>query len=145
MTLVQFDNHYKTIYLRKPIDQVEPLTLETFKPEGSTALYDAIGIAVTTMKDLKKPVICIVLTDGLECASEKYSARDASRLIIERRTKSGWVFAYLGSNQDAVHQGRILGIPPSGCLTYTAGQPAAALDALTDAMSRAKITQDFSL
>jgi hypothetical protein len=46
-SLIQFDTTYAIRYLGKPIKDVEPLTEETYKPGGGTALLDAIGRIIT--------------------------------------------------------------------------------------------------
>ena len=43
MTLVQFDHEYTVPYENLKMSEVQPLTRETYKPRGSTALLDALG------------------------------------------------------------------------------------------------------
>ena len=43
MSLIFFDHEYEKVYENKPIEEVENLTVDIYKPRGSTALLDAIG------------------------------------------------------------------------------------------------------
>ena len=44
-------------------------------------------------------VLVTVFTDGYENASKEYSGKAIKTLVDELKTK-GWVFAYIGANQD---------------------------------------------
>ena len=67
-----------------------------------TALYDAMGISLNALR--KKvaeddKVLVTVVTDGYENASKEYSGKAIKALVDELKAK-GWVFAYIGANQD---------------------------------------------
>jgi uncharacterized protein YegL len=101
-----------------PVENFIPLTKETYNPEGSTALYDAVGTAITSMdermKDMKeKPrVLCVILTDGEENASTDYTG-EAIRNLVKARTEEGnYTFLFLGSCKDPLTQARNIGIRP---------------------------------
>jgi hypothetical protein len=133
MTLVQFDNEIVETYTRVPISQVSPLTRETFVPRASTALLDAIG---TTLKKHDTPHTCIILTDGYENASTKFTKAHVKDLV-EMKEKSGWVFLYLGANHDAFGEAQGLGISAGRTLHYDAERTQEAFSQLTEALSRA--------
>lgn len=112
-------------------------------PRGSTALYDAIGVAVSNygqvleaMPEEKRPgvVQVVVVTDGKENASKEYTA-DAVRELVKHQTDVyNWDFVYLGANQDAVLTSAALGFAADSAMTYA---PAAAnVDALTTSIGR---------
>ena len=93
-----------------------------FKPDGMTALYDAIGTGIDYQKNIKtKNVICVILTDGHENSSKIYSASDIRKLTTEMEKEHKWVFIYLGANQDSFAVSESLGINPtySGNYAYT--------------------------
>jgi Mg-chelatase subunit ChlD len=133
MTLIQFDHEYLVSYETKPIAEVEPLSRETFKPRGSTALFDAIGKAIKTVKTATIPLV-IIFTDGHENASKEYTKAHINDLITER-TKDGWEFVYLGANQDAFAVGAGLGIAPGATMSYDANKTPQAFAALSAAVS----------
>lgn len=53
-------------------------------------------------------VLCVVVTDGYENASE-YASVEALRQAIHERESAGWTFIYLGANQDAWATGEATG------------------------------------
>ena len=102
VSLVTFNDDVKTIYECVPVDEVKELTAETYQPACCTALYDAMGISLNALR--KKvaeddKVLVTVVTDGYENASKEYSGKAIKALVDELKIK-GWVFAYIGANQD---------------------------------------------
>lgn len=108
MSLYQFDHEILTMYENVPIEDVTPLVRETFQPRGSTALLDAMGHVLKL--DLPRETTVIILTDGDENASTKYTSEHIKDLVESRQTRDNWSFVYLGANQDVVLTARKLGI-----------------------------------
>jgi hypothetical protein len=111
LTLVQFDDAYEVPVAARPLQEVEQLTAATYVPRGSTALLDAIGRTIKETDERlnglpanEKPgkVICAIFTDGLENASQHYTAKHISDLIRLYREDKGWEFIFLAANQDAI-------------------------------------------
>jgi hypothetical protein len=119
MTLVQFDHEYQIDYTARPINEVKDLINgETFRPNGTTALFDAVG---KTINDLNTTddVVFVIITDGHENASRTYNQQQVFGLIEEKK-KMGWNFLFLGANQDAIKAGSSLGISSSNSVNYNA-------------------------
>jgi len=75
VTFVEFDNVYDVLHDGVSVEDVPEYTLV---PRGMTALYDAVGTAITTVgerlaktpeKDRPSLVSVVISTDGLENAS----------------------------------------------------------------------------
>jgi hypothetical protein len=107
MTLCLFDHEFNTVYDKVPIDQVNPLTRDTYVPRGGTALHDAMGQVLKM--NMSDDVMVIILTDGEENSSSKYTAAHVKDLVDTKP----WKFVYLGANQDAVLTAQGLGIQTS--------------------------------
>ncbi len=102
VSLVTFNDDVKTVYECVPVEEVNELTPETYRPDCCTALYDAMGLSLNALR--KKvaeddKVLVTVVTDGYENASREYSGKAIKALVDELKAK-GWVFAYIGANQD---------------------------------------------
>jgi Mg-chelatase subunit ChlD len=119
LTLVLFDDRYEIPVDSTPIEDVLPLTEETFVPRGMTAMNDAIGKALNTLisKNPKNTIVCVI-TDGMENASREYTAKSVRELIDDCSKERNWEFVYLAANQDAFAEGSIRGFVNN--INYTA-------------------------
>lgn len=94
------------------IDKVKDLCPQEYNPRTGTPLYDAIGIAANHLRQQvsdQDSVLVTVITDGYENASKEYNAHTISQLVEELKGK-GWLFTYIGANQDAISVARTLNI-----------------------------------
>ena len=103
VTLIAFDsNHYNQIYHNVPADNAADITKEQYRPDGCTPLYDAMGRSINDLRRsvAKDDVVLVtVITDGYENASREYNGK-AIKSLVEEMRKAGWVFTYIGANQD---------------------------------------------
>ena len=103
VTLVTFNSDsVKTVYDNVEAEKVEELTDRQYQPACATPLYDAMGNALNGLR--KKvadddAVLVTVITDGYENASCEYDGK-AIKGLVESLKKKGWVFTYIGANQD---------------------------------------------
>lgn len=133
LTLIQFDHEYKVTCERTKIEDVKPLTRETYKPRGSTALLDTIGRLIKEWNGSSNPSV-VILTDGQENASRQFTKAHIKDLI-EQKTKEGWTFAYLGANQDAFAEAGSIGISPICTMNYDGHRTPEAFTRLSAALS----------
>ena len=127
LTTIRFDDIIEIIGENVPIDKVPLATDETFKEGGSTALNDAIGKGIQIInkiyeKNMSSNKFCnyliMIMTDGYENCSTKYTSEDIRQKIEECR-KNDIGVNYIATNQNAEHTGStIFGINKSNCLTF---------------------------
>lgn len=126
-SLLQFDDQFDSLYSGKPIKDVPKLTLESFQPRGSTALLDAIGMTIentgkrlAALPEAERPgkVIVVILTDGGENASTKYTREQIFKMISHQRDTYKWDFVFVGANQDAIQTGASIGISSGKSMSY---------------------------
>lgn len=92
----------RTVMNRQAVDSDKKLKWTDYQPDDCTPLFDAMG---RSLNDLKKHVnsadvvLVTIITDGYENASKEYCGRDIKNLVAELKAR-GWVFAYIGTNQD---------------------------------------------
>jgi len=115
-TLTAFSNQPRTRFAVIPGAEVRPLG-DDYSPHGMTALYDAVGRSIvktqayleTLGDDRPSDVIMVILTDGFENASQRWTARRVFDLITEAED-DGWQFVFLGANQDSWEVSQRMGI-----------------------------------
>ena len=110
ISLYLFDDYLDTIYQNKEIDTVPELDETVYFTRGSTALLDAIGKVIKSIKKGEDPIYVFIYTDGEENSSITYTPEHIKDLI-EQKEKDGWNFVFMAANQDAVLTAQKLGIP----------------------------------
>jgi hypothetical protein len=133
VSLTLFDNEITPLYTKKALE-ADLLTTETFVPRGSTSLLDAIGHVIKSVPSGEVPTI-VILTDGFENTSKKYTKLHINDLITEKKNL-GWNFVFLAANQDAIQSAGELGIPEGSALTYDNGSVASAFKSASNAIER---------
>ena len=144
LTLVQFNQQIEVTLDAQPIGEARPLDGRRYRPNGCTALLDAIGNSIDRTgarlrkmaeRDRPSKVVVVILTDGLENASRAYSREQVFGMIRHQREKYSWEFVFLGANQDAIQEAAKFGIAADSALTYAAtGASAEAAFAATSSL-----------
>lgn len=127
VTVVLFDHEYKVLYDRVPIERVPDMTEKTYVPRGQTALLDAIGRTVSTMRNrfheecqhcrLTK-VSVVIITDGIENASREFARQQICDMLEHQQKKHDWQVLYLAANQDAITEGALLGVAAINAVNF---------------------------
>lgn len=103
VTFVSFNSDaVKTIYDKEEVFKVKELTDKDYCPACCTPLYDAMGMSVTKLRKSVADddvVLVTIITDGYENASREYNGPSIKSLVESLKAK-GWVFSYIGANQD---------------------------------------------
>jgi len=115
-SLIQFDTKYEFVHNGIPIKDVTPYQLH---PRGWTALLDAVGRAIDetgnrlqAMPEDQRPglVAFVIVTDGEENSSRIFIKEQIKQKIEHQQSVYSWKFTFLGANQDAFTEARLLGI-----------------------------------
>lgn len=108
ITTVLFSDTYSILHDRIPVKKVKKLTNKDYFVGGCTALYDALGNTINSMKqkDTDK-VLFIIITDGYENASKEYHKEDIKKLINKNKD---YEFIYIGADIDSYAAGSQIGI-----------------------------------
>lgn len=91
-------------YLNEDVANVKPINDKEYQPCCCTPLYDAIGMCCTRLeKQIGErddvAVSVTIITDGYENSSKEWNGT-AVKKLIERLKERGWLFAYIGANQN---------------------------------------------
>lgn len=139
LTLVQFDTQgIDIVHESLPIKDVPVLTEEFYQPRGGTPLLDALGQTIIrtgeTLKAIPEPdrpaqVVFVILTDGLENASNRFSKKQIAEMVSHQESVYQWNFLYLGANVDAFAEASEMGIASYAAANYAPSSVAGAMAA----------------
>ena len=127
VSTVLFCDESKVIHDRADLGEIKPLTQEEYYTCGCTALLDAIGDAIHHIGNVHKyarpedrpdKTVFVIITDGLENASRRYTYEKVRHLIGKQKEKHGWEFLFLGANIDAIETAGHIGITEDRAVTY---------------------------
>lgn len=129
VSLVTFSGNdsIKLEFFNKPLEQLKPLTLRSYKPDGGTAMYDAVGMILNKMateiegiNDKDAASLVIIFSDGAENDSKRFSRQDIAKKIQVLQNTDRWTFSYLGANQDLKQIEDDLYIPAGNIMNFAA-------------------------
>ncbi len=105
VTLAKFaTTSQKPIFEDRKATKIYPFTGKEYKPDGMTALNDAIVEMVERLDTIKlkkkDAVLLIVISDGMENQS-KTSNETVRKIISEKQEHKQWTIVYLGQRADA--------------------------------------------
>lgn len=126
-TLCTFNTDYSLLHDCAVLAGVPSLDPKSYRPNGGTALLDAMGVTMTTvgqklaaMPETDRPskVIFLIITDGEENSSTKYTLDQIQSMVAHQREKYSWEFVFMGANIDAISAGTSLSVSASNTLNY---------------------------
>ncbi len=120
-TLYTFADTVTRRYIKQPIAQAERLSLLNYVPKGWTALYDAVGDALTDARvdeDLSASYLLSIFTDGEENNSTRFQNISTLKSRIEELKATGrWTITVAGP-KGSVDLFTKMGIPLGNIATY---------------------------
>ncbi|MGN0529116.1 MAG: hypothetical protein ACI4IE_08275 [Eubacterium sp.] len=129
VTTVLFDHEYELLHDRIELNKIKPMTENDYYVRGCTALIDAIGTTISHIAgihkyarrdDVPEHTMFVIMTDGYENASHKYSSDKVKKMIEKEKKKYGWEFLFIGANIDAVETAGNFGIESDRAVNYNA-------------------------
>jgi uncharacterized membrane protein YgcG len=143
--MTTFDSQGFDIVRRGDIADVKPLADGEFAPRALTPLYDAVGHAISDLDQAEaQKRMLIIVTDGEENASKKFTAETIKSLITERQ-KSGWIVIYLAAHVDAWKQAEAVGVPKEMAMNFKAAPVAVPRTGLLGALGMKAQTNPFAI
>lgn len=104
LSLSFFNTHVKKLFVRQNPARIGLLTSVDYKPDGYTALLDAVGMSIQETESKILPnddVVMLVLTDGQENASQFFTFRQIAQQIERLKATGKWTFSFMGADIDA--------------------------------------------
>ena len=121
MSIIKFNDKITRLCHNMFMKDIPELTKADYSPSSTTALYDAIAAGIVCKMDDEKHknrVIVIILTDGDDNESQKFTESDINNEIRKLR-KQGWLFLYLGVGKNIASYGKKLGIDTCVCFSHS--------------------------
>ena len=129
--LYQFSDTAKRIVTSADLSRFHDDLMAKYHCTGCTALNDAVCTAIDTvghefadMPESERPehVLCVIITDGEENASRKFTTKDVKDRIKHQQEVYSWDFQFLAANQDAFEAGKSIGLDHDDCMDFIADQ-----------------------
>ena len=124
-TLVKFNSNVAVVYDNETLSTIEEF--RDYRPFGMTALYDGIGRGIELAGEENENVVFVILTDGYENSSSRYTRSAIKSKIRHLREQKRWTFIYAAADQDAFETGGQLGIPSLNCQAFNSADVGAML------------------
>ena len=127
VSTVLFNTQSRVVHDRVALGEVSEMTKKDYQTYGCTAMLDAIGDALHHIgnvhkyardEDRPEKTIVIIITDGMENASRRYTRGRVMEMISRQREKYGWEFIFLGANIEAEDVAENIGIERERAATY---------------------------
>lgn len=116
VSCVLFDDVQEVIYDRVPVNEVKKMTQKQYYARGCTALLDAMGGAIHHIGNVHKyskeeigKTLFIIITDGLENSSKRYTYVTIKQMVERQKEKYGWEFIFIGANMDVIQEANKFG------------------------------------
>ena len=123
ISVIAFDDVPDLIAEGIPSDMMQEFTNEDIYPRGTTALYDAIKLAIETITDELETedtgYLVTVISDGWENSS-KTPQVEISALIKKLEATGKWTFNFMLANQDIHSFTRTLGVQAGNVAAFSA-------------------------
>ncbi len=115
VSMVVFSTHTRQLCSAVPVAAAPRLGADNYRPNGNTALLDAIGSTLINFEsDIElgpqDRVLFVLATDGAENWSQHHSPGDILDMITEREGDGRWTFIHLAAGIEAADQGLTLGV-----------------------------------
>lgn len=129
VSAVLFDDESEVLYDRVKLSEIPLMTDRDYVTRGCTALIDAIGGAVHHIsnvhkyarpEDVPENTMFVIMTDGMENASKRFSSDQVKKMVEQRKEKYGWEFLFIGANIDSVETAKNYGIGADRAVNYHA-------------------------
>ena len=141
-SLTFFNNEVQDRIQYGQVDLIQPLSFQNYVPSGTTALLDAIGKSIYSIKNKfgaditedKISIVLVIITDGHENSSRLYSYHDIANLVKQLDETGKWTFSFLGADFDAIHTSQMLNIRRENVMNFSKSEYSGMMDDVSDSI-----------
>ncbi len=103
--------HFTELVNSKKTKKLTDELANSYKPQGMTALFDAIGQGFQLVPKKQDSVLVTIMTDGEENSSQEYTRESITKLIKEKRgSKPPWTITFMGTTEQAMKEAKSWGV-----------------------------------
>jgi len=126
VTFITFNYDIDILKSDVGVDEIYEIPLDDYRPNGGTALNDAVGIGIEEVMskvDLDSTdVLFAIVSDGEENSSTKYPRvgnSDLAEKVQTMQEKFSWTFTYIGTDDfDLAKAAKMMNIPVSNVRSF---------------------------
>lgn len=124
MGLTLFNDYVDHHYFAANPGTVHLLNNNTYRPDGGTALLDAVGETINAIEyqiresNIPATVVMVILTDGYENASKSFNLVKIRNMISGLEETGKWTFSYVGATLDAVEMAKSMSIKSQNSFAF---------------------------
>ena len=126
------------------VEDIPLLSRENYNPGSSTSLLDAIGHAICSIDEKygneinedKATVVLVILTDGYENSSRKYSYNQIAKDIDRLNETNKWIFTFLGAGINAQSITNRINIRSKNVASFERAEYSAVLEKISRSVRR---------
>jgi hypothetical protein len=104
VSLITFNGQVFEHLWNEPAEKITEAVMADYRPSGCTALYDAVGYTIdklseTVQVDENTSFLIVIISDGMENASDHFTSSLLQEKIQEKQSKGNWTFTYMGCDE----------------------------------------------
>jgi hypothetical protein len=126
------------------VEDIPLLNKENYNPGSSTSLLDAIGQTIYSIEkkfgneinEDKATVVLVILTDGYENSSRKYTYEQIAKDIDRLNETNKWIFTFLGAGINAQSVTNRINIRSKNVASFERAEYSAVLEKISRSVRR---------
>jgi len=141
-SLTFFNSDVQEVIKNEPVNQIELLSFNNYRPGGTTALLDAVGGSIDgiekqyseCLQNDEMSIVMVIITDGYENASRYFTYHMVAQKIVKLDETGKWTFSYLGADFDAIHTSKMMNIRRENVMNFRKKQYSSMMHDLSDSI-----------
>jgi hypothetical protein len=144
VSVTYFENEVFDVIRFGKVEDIPLLNKENYNPGSSTSLLDAIGQTIYSIEEKfgneinedKATVVLVILTDGYENSSRKYSYNQIAKDIDRLNETNKWIFTFLGAGINAQSITNRINIRSQNVASFERAEYSAVLEKISRSVRR---------
>jgi hypothetical protein len=144
VSVTYFENEVFDVIRFGKVEDIPLLNRENYNPGSSTSLLDAIGQTIYSIEkkfgneinEDKATVVLVILTDGYENSSRRYTYEQIAKDIDRLNETNKWIFTFLGAGINAQSVTNRINIRSKNVASFERAEYSAVLEKISRSVRR---------